>query len=112
MALIKLDPKSLELSVEVGILEEYKTDGEIQTLHDSTNQLRDQTMQVAFDITQTVTMQEAVIKFKENKDLEDKWMEHMQSEYAPALTLIVEKIKLKNEQICPGYSEYLKSLQA
>lgn len=100
------------MSVEVGILEAYAPDSELENLLNTTNKLRESTMDFALQITDTVTMQEAVIKFKENKDLEDKWMDYMRDNFTPALNAIMERVKLKNAQICPGYADYLKSLQS
>lgn len=109
MALIKLDVKTLQMSVEVGILEEYKPDDSITALLKEANTLRDNTTAYVLALTNTSSMQEAIQALNADQPKLDQWNEYMKVTYIPAVQSLASKITEKNKQICPGYKEHLES---
>lgn len=110
MALLKLNQKTLELTVEVGARENYKPDKEIKTLVKDLERVRsslNERINTLFG--EGLTQIQIIQKAKENTELEEQLKAFLQGEYKSEMKSLIERIHKKNEQICPGYKEFRDS---
>lgn len=109
MALLTINSKTLELTLQVGVLEEYKPTKGIKEVFELTKQLKDETnSRIKQIIGGTKDQQEAVNKLKENQDKTKEWEKFLHDKYNVDLLVIIEKIREINRDICPDYEDFIK----
>jgi hypothetical protein len=108
MALLRINPKTTELEVLVGVLEQYKPDKEIRAINKALTELKSKVEVKAKQLFgEGLTPQEMVKKSLEDKELGEQFSTYLDSEYRPELELLLTRISNKNKKMCPGYSEHI-----
>lgn len=107
MALLQFDSKRCEVTVRVGVLEEYKPDKEIKRIHKKAKALRTEAEEKLSELTETKDGKEALKVLKENEETARQWREYLEGPFNSELREIIGSIKKKNEKICPGFKEEL-----
>ena len=110
MALLIVNPETLDFNVKVGVLETYSPDEEVMAIHGKVEDLRQKTREFLVDLIGIAESdEEAWEKLKADEDKEKQWMDFLNVEYKAALDDIMDDVKTKNVKICPGYDMVLKA---
>ena len=105
MALLILDPKSLELKILVGVLEDYAPDKEIKDINNGVVKLKARTSEFMEELTGLQDMKECMEFFKTNKDKNDEFVSFIKGEFNDGLVKFNKRIESKNIKICPNYKD-------
>ena len=105
MALLKLDPKSLNLTLMVGVSEEYKPREDAIKLAEEVEALKEKTNKFISDNWQNKTVQELSKIFKKEPKQQEKWSKYLEEEYNPKLQELLTTMDTINNIICPNYGE-------
>jgi hypothetical protein len=104
MALLKFDPRSFTVSVQVGILETYKPDKEIKAIVKKLDRVKSLAEKKLNSLVKgEMTPQERMSKLQEDSKAEAKWKTYVNDKFMPEIKDLIDRINLKNEQICPGF---------
>ena len=110
MALITIDSKTLHTEVKVGILENYSPDNEVRDIYKEVESLKEKVKNKLKKIVgENKSDTEILVLIKNDEKKRDKWVKYLETTYNKQLSNILEKIKKKNEEICPGYSDMIKN---
>jgi len=105
MAILRLDAKSLNLSLVVGVKEEYKPLPEIIKLSENVENLKEKTNKFISENWQEKTIQELSVIFKNEPKEQEKWAKYLEDVYNPELKGLLTTIDTINDKICPNYGE-------
>lgn len=110
MAILTIDSKNLELTLKVGILEEYTPTQEMKDIYNSTKDLKNKTDVRIKEIVGDIKDQSAAVDLLE-KDAEkqEEWKKFLENEYNVVLAKIIESIRTINKKICPDYERFINS---
>lgn len=94
------------MRVQVGVLETYKPDREIKSIHKKLAQIKANAEKQLAKLTKIdSSIQEMVAELQSKPKLEEKWKSYLEKKFSPELEKIMDRIDKKNELICPGYLE-------
>lgn len=106
MAYLSLNSKTLELSLKVGVLEEYSPSEDIIFVAQQVEQLKDHTKQIMVQLFGEGTSKVEISKrLSEDLDLEKKWRDYLETDYNKELSIIIDRIKDVNKRICPNIKD-------
>ena len=109
MALLTINSKNLELTLKVGILEEYKPTPEIINLHGMVKELDHKTnIKIKEIVGELKDQQKAVDILAKDENKRDQWKNFLVSEYNVDLAMIIDKIRDINKSLCPDYEKFIK----
>lgn len=112
MALLRFDPKTYSLSVQVGVLEKYNPDKEIKAINKQLEKLKaDAEKKLAKLVKGDMSMVERMEALKADQKAEAKWKAYVNDKFMPEVKDLIERIKLKNMEICPGFKEQVEALK-
>ena len=109
MALIEFDSARLLIFVRLGIIESYKPDKDMKKIYADTETLRKKTEEKMIKLFGEVDSGKAMEKIKKDPNLEAQWKKYLEEEYNKDVSAIINSIREKNKEICPGYKELLDS---
>ena len=98
------------MSIEVGVLESYQPDDSIKELYNIATKLREDTTAEILAISGEDDIPKSMKKLNEDPELMQKWTEYLQGTYGPKLNDLLTQVSEKNKVICPGYADYLNSM--
>lgn len=106
MAYLSIDPIKIKLKVQIGVLEEYCPDDEIEQLFEDVEKLRDRLKKNRNRIIGKVKdNQDAMKKLGRSKKKNEQWSKYVKNTYAKQLSGIQQRIETKNKEICPNFEE-------
>lgn len=105
MALLILEPKTLELKILVGVLEKYAPDKEIKNINSNLKELKDKTTNFLKDLTGFGEMDKSMEFLKGNPEKNKEFIEFVKSDFNEDLIKLTKRIESKNMKICPNYKD-------
>ena len=108
MALIKIDSKTLNMQVNVGVKEEYTPDEEILEIYNKVEDLKKKTNDTVLQLCKTEDANEAASIIDADKVVKEEWVKFLDNTYKVELLAILELVKEKNKKICPGYEAHIQ----
>lgn len=110
MALLRFDPKTYTLSIQVGVLEKYKPDKEIKAIHKKLDRLKVQAEKKLSQLVKgDMTLSERMTELAKNPKAEAKWGAYVNDKFVPEVATLIERIKLKNMKMCEGFKEQVEA---
>ena len=104
MALLRLNTQTMNLELQVGVLEEYKPDREIKNIHKKLEAIKEDAHKKLVQLTSDdLTMEQMKEQLAKDKETEDEWKKYLGSEFSEELKKLVRRINKKNEKICPDF---------
>ena len=106
MALLVLNPKSLDLEMKVGVLENYKPSKEIKKAVKLSEQLK---AEVQSKLTELVGEERESVKvmnlLEASPEKKEDWQKFLQGEFAEKMQKLQKDIGEINRKICPNIDE-------
>tara|TARA_R100000951_G_scaffold19275_1_gene16088 strand:- start:4595 stop:4933 length:339 start_codon:yes stop_codon:yes gene_type:complete len=108
MAYLSIDKNRIELTVKVGILENYKPDKEIKELFEEVESLKKKLRSAKSRIIgKSKDNNHALQILQKDKAKTEKWQKYLNNTYAKQLQEVQKKIDNKNLKICPNYKDVM-----
>lgn len=108
MALLVLNPATLDIEVKVGILEEYKPNQEIEQLFQKIEQLKKELTDKMKEISGATDFLRVNTALSSDPEKHESMKRFMKIEYHNKLKQLQIEVQTINSQICPGYQQYKK----
>jgi hypothetical protein len=105
LALLVLNPKTLDLELKVGILESYKPSKEIKALYKLHEKIKSEFQSKLSELTDGATDTKVIMQILDNPEKKQLWVAYLEQEFNLKIAELKNELVRINQKICPNFEE-------